>query len=131
MTSLFHILRNSLARLLPVLALTAALCICLALPALAHENGGGEGGEGGGGSEGNAAEASEAAADAKDAVAAAEEAMSIAGRVGTAGVVGTVQLSSPGQGVTASSGGATEGISAMDRAALDALNVNPSAWSPF
>ena len=128
MTSLLHALRTGFARLLPVLA----LCLCLALPALAHENGGDGGGGAGGGSEGNAAEASEAANDAKDAAAAAEEAMeavSAAGSVG--GVAGTVALSSPGQGVTASSGGATEGISAMDRAAMDALSINPSAWSPF
>lgn len=117
----------------PVLAL--ALCLFLSLPALAqHGGGGGGGGVGGGGGGGaDAAEASQAADDARDAAEAAVAAVAMTtGQAGGEGAPAAAELSQPGQGLTASSDkGTSAGVSAVDRAALDAVSVNRAAWSPF
>ena len=130
MSILKNTLFSRLIRLLPALVLS----LCLALPALAHEGGEGGGGSGGGSGEGggNAAEAGEAANDARDAAEAAEAAAAMSGGIESGQAPAAMELTDPGQGMTATSDrGASSGISAMDRAALDAVNVNRAAWSPF
>ena len=81
----------------------------------------------------DASEAADAAANAAEAAKASAKAKQAAQEAGAAaGTSSTVSLSEPGQGVTASQGKEPgEGVSPQDREAMDGVNVNPQAWSPF
>ena len=137
---------------LTIILLTGILvtaCLFNAAPSMA-QTGGETGGEGQGNEASGAATdaAADAAADAADASAAADAAAKAAqaakvsseatqaAKEASSEAAGTmtpdVTLSTPGQGVRAAKGiPPIPGVSAMQRAKLDAVTVNPQAWSPF
>ena len=109
-----------LLRLLPALALG----LCLAGPTPADA--------GAGCCDGEIGDGAAAIETARDARKAAKKAMSTLDHVAAPGrSPAAIELTSPGQGMTATADSASAGVSSADRAALDALRVNRDAWAPF